>query len=517
MTGRIWRGGDIAVPPRATIVTLIAEVAARAPQRTAIIDSVSGLSLSYGTLMEKVERMAAGLRARGAGPGTCLAVHAGNAPEWVIAALGIMAAGGALTGASPLVKVDELARQLSITKARFLVTTPSLLAVAKAAAAASGTAEVIVADGTADGATAFDDLLISVRQTSGLAPDATAMLPLSSGTTGWPKAVELTHRSLLIAALQVHASLGWRADDTVLAVAPFFHILGSAVVMGGGLSIGAKLVTMPRYDFEAMLEVAERHRVSILVVSPPVMKALADHPAPDAHKLSRLRLIACGGAHVPAHVEAKVAERLRATVVQGYGLTETSANVAINPPAAPRRGTCGKLFPLVEARIADPDTGADRATGEAGEIWVRGPQLMKGFLGDAEAAKAMLAPDGWLRTGDIGFFDGDGYLHLTDRLKDLIKVNAAQVSPTELEALIATHPAVADVVVAGCPSERTGEVPVAYVVRRAPLEANELMIWVAARVSPHKKVRAVEFIDEVPRSPAGKVLRRTLTAAPAAR
>jgi acyl-CoA synthetase (AMP-forming)/AMP-acid ligase II len=158
----------------------------------------------------------------------------------------------------------------------------------------------------------------------------------------------------------------------------------------------------------------------------------------------------------------------------------------------------------------------DRAPGEAGEIWVRGPHLMRGYFGDAEATEAMFAVDGWLRTGDIGFFDGDAYLHITDRLKELIKVNAAQVSPTELEALIATHPAVADVAVAGRANEQTGEIPVAYVVRRTPLDAHELMTWIAARVAPHKKVRAVEFIKEVPRSPAGKILRRALEASPTA-
>lgn len=158
----------------------------------------------------------------------------------------------------------------------------------------------------------------------------------------------------------------------------------------------------------------------------------------------------------------------------------------------------------------------DRAPKQEGEIWVRGPHLMTGYLGDAEATGAMLAPDGWVRTGDVGFFDSDGYLHLTDRLKELIKVNAGQVSPTELEVLIATHPAVADVVVAGRPNEHTGEIPVAYVVRRAPIEAHDLMRWVAARVAPHKRVRAVEFINEVPRSPAGKILRRALKTPPMA-
>ena len=519
MANRVWRGDEIVVSSQATIVELIADTAARTPHQTALVDAVSGRSLSYGALIEKAQRMAAGLLARGAGAGTSLAVHAGNSPEWVIAALGVMAAGGAVTGASPMMKIGELARQLKVTKARFIVTIPHLLQVAREAAAASGGIHVIVAGGTADGAIPLDELLTSggAAQTSALALGGTAMLPLSSGTMGWPKAVELTHRNLVVSAHQVHASLGWRPDDTVLAVAPFFHILGSAVVMCAGLSIGAKLVTVPRYDFETMLEVIEQHHVTVLVVPPPVMKALADHPAVDNHDLSQLRLICCGGAHVPAQVEDKVAQRLQATVVQGYGLTETSANVAINPPAAPRPGSCGKLFPLVEARIVDPETGADRGPGEAGEIWVRGPHLMNGYRGDAEATRAVFAADGWLRTGDVGLFDDDGYLLLTDRLKELIKVNAAQVSPTELEALIATHPAVADVAVVGRPNERTGEIPVAYVVRRAPLDANELMTWVSARVSPHKKVRAVEFINEVPRSPAGKILRRALNASPTAR
>jgi acyl-CoA synthetase (AMP-forming)/AMP-acid ligase II len=220
-----------------------------------------------------------------------------------------------------------------------------------------------------------------------------------------------------------------------------------------------------------------------------------------------------GGAPMPAAVEEAVARRIAATIVQGYGMTETSGTISVNPPEAPRPGTCGRLFPLTQARVVDPGTGRDRPAGEAGEIWVRGPQLMHGYFGDEEATRTILTEDGWLRTGDLGLFDGDDYLHIVGRLKELIKVHAHQVAPAELEALLLTHSSIADAAVVGRPNQQTGEVPVAYVVTKAAIDPQELMSWVAARVAPYKKVRAVEFVQEIPRSSSGKILRHLLEAA----
>jgi len=238
---------------------------------------------------------------------------------------------------------------------------------------------------------------------------------------------------------------------------------------------------------------------------------LAQHPEIEGRDLSHMRLIMCGGAHVSGAIEEAVARRFGATVVQAYGTTETSGAITVSPPTAPRPGTCGKPFPLVEVRIVDPQTGRDQRSTETGEVWTLGPQLMKGYFADPEATREVLSADGWLRTGDLGFFDVEGYLHLSGRLKDLIKVNAFTVAPTELEALLTTHPAVADAAVVGRARGKMGEVPVAYVVPRLPIEPDELLRWVAERVAPYKKIRAVELVEEIPRSPAGKILRRLLT------
>jgi acyl-CoA synthetase (AMP-forming)/AMP-acid ligase II len=512
MTRQISLGFDLEVPSQATILSMIAAAAERYPDRPALVDSTSGRATRYEELIDKVRRLASAFRARGAGPGSCIAVHGPNSADGVIAALGMAAAGGAFTGANQAVTAVELSRLIEITCARFLVTTLPLLATAREAASRAGAPELIVLDGKSDGTIALSQLLDGVSPLNDftVGPETVAMRPCSSGTSGLPKAVELTHRALAAAALQVRAATGMRQDDTLLAVAPLFHIMGTAFFIGAGLTLGASIRVMPHYRLEPFLDAIERSGVTFLVATPPIMQALADHPAVSNYDLRRVRLIVCSGAATSAEVEKKVARRLGTVVTQAFGMTEMSGPIAFNPPQAPRPGSCGILVPSTEARIVDPNIDADKGAGEIGEIWVRGPQMMRGYFANVEATRAAFSPDGWLRTGDMGFFDADGYLHLVDRLKELIKVNAYQVAPTELEALIVSHPAVVDAAVLGRPDERTGEMPVAFVVPRSQIEANELITWVAARVAPYKKIQAVEFVDQIPRSPAGKILRRVL-------
>jgi acyl-CoA synthetase (AMP-forming)/AMP-acid ligase II len=513
VVGRIWAGSHIELPTGATIPGLVAQAAAQHAERIALVDSLSGRTMTYGALDASVVAVASALRSRGAGGDTVLAIYAPNSIAWVVATLAVMRAGGAASGASPLLKPDELARHLRLTKARWLLTAPQLLEPAMAAAAEAGGVEVIVDGDAVEGATAFSEFFREPGCGNAMSvdPAAPAMLPFSSGTTSLPKPVVLTHRALAAAALQIHSVLGFTSEDTLLALAPFFFILGSVVVLFGGLAAGAKLVVVPRFDFETVLDNMERHHVSIGVLTPPILKLLAERSEVDRHDLSPLRLIASGGTSVPAELEERVARRLRAIVVQGYGMTETSATIAINPPASPRPGTCGKPFPLVEMRIVDPETALDKEPAETGEIWVRGPQLMTGYLGDPAATHQSFSTDGWLRTGDLGFVDADGYLHLSGRIKEMIKVNAYQVAPAELERLLASHQSVADVAVVGRPDERVGEIPVAYVVPRTKIDPEDLMNWVAVRVARYKRIRAIRFVDQIPRSPAGKILRRLLT------
>jgi acyl-CoA synthetase (AMP-forming)/AMP-acid ligase II len=502
-----------------TVHQLALQHADRLGGKPALVDAASGRTLSYRQLAAGAERVAAGLAARGFGKGDVLAMHAPNLPEYALAAYGAMAAGGVVTGTNPMLTVEELAAQLADSGARVLVTVPPFLDRATAAAARAGVDEVLVL-GEAPGATPFASLVRHDLPPARVAIDPAAdlvALPYSSGTTGLPKGVEQTHASLVTHARQAQTVMGFHEGDVLLAVAPFFHTMGSNLMMTCGLLAGATIVTLPRFDLEAFLEAIQRHRVTAMVVVPPIVLALANHPLVDRYDLSSLRLIGCGAAPLGADVEQRCAERLGCPVFQGFGITEAGCTVAINPLDAPRRGSAGRLLPNTEARVVDPASGADLGPGRSGELLVRGPQLMRGYRGHPDATAATVDAEGWLHTGDLVYIDGDGYLFVVDRLKELIKYKGYQVAPAELEHLLLAHPAVADAAVIPRPDPEAGEVPVAYVARRGEVSAGELLAYVAERVAPYKRVRAVELVEQVPRSPAGKLLRRKLVDAERAR
>ena len=498
-----------------TLPALVLERAAGLGDKPALVDATSGRTLGYRQLAEGVERVAAGLAARGFARGDVLALYSPNLPEYALAAYGAMAAGGTVTGANPLLTTEELAGQLADAEARLLVTVPPFLDRALAAADKAGVQEVLVF-GEADGATPFRELLTHASPPAQVAIDPdrdSAALPYSSGTTGLAKGVELTHTQLVTNLRQAQAVLGLREDDVVLAVAPFFHAMGFNILLACSLAAGATVVTMPRFDLEGFLQAIQEHRATFTIVVPPIVLALANHPLVDSYDLSSLRALGVGAAPLGAEPEQRCAERLGCMTVQGYGMTETTALVATGPLHAPRRGSVGRLVPNTEARIVDPDSGADLGPGRTGELWVRGPQIMRGYRDRPEATAQTVDADGWLHTGDLCYLDEDGYLFVVDRLKELIKYKGYQVAPAELEHLLLTHPAVADAAVVPRPDPEAGEVPVAHVALRGQATAEELLVYVAERVAPYKKLRAVRFTDQVPRSPAGKLLRRKLVEA----
>jgi acyl-CoA synthetase (AMP-forming)/AMP-acid ligase II len=269
---------------------------------------------------------------------------------------------------------------------------------------------------------------------------------------------------------------------------------------------------MPRFELEEFLRILQEHRVTRAYLVPPIVLALAKHPMVDKYDLSALQLVVSGAAPLDAGLERAAAGRLDTMVVQGWGLTETSPVLtsSIGAPLGSRPGSVGTLLPNTELRVVDPATGADLGRNETGELVARGPQVMKGYLNAPEATAEMLEPDGWLHTGDLGHVDDDGYVFVVDRVKELIKYKGLQVAPAELEAVLLAHPEVADAAVVRSPDEEAGEVPKAFVVARSPLAAAEVMAFVAERVAPHKRVRKVEFVDEIPKAPSGKILRRVL-------
>jgi acyl-CoA synthetase (AMP-forming)/AMP-acid ligase II len=344
-------------------------------------------------------------------------------------------------------------------------------------------------------------------------PEDLAVLPYSSGTTGRMKGVMLSNRNLVANIEQAWTSLPLTEDDTLVGVLPFFHSYGQTVVLNMGLAKGSTIVVMARFDLDALLEIVEKYHVTWLHIVPPIVLALATSPQIGERDTSSLKMIVSGAAPLDADLVGRAEERIGAPIRQGYGLTEVSpvshksraADVDKTPP-----GSIGPLIPNTEARLVDPETDEDVAEGEEGEIWLRGPQVMLGYLNDDEATAAIFPGDGWMRTGDVGRVDENGYFFIVDRLKELIKYKGYQVPPAELEAVLVSHPKVKDAGVIGVPMEDGGEAPKACVVAEDGLDADELMAFVAERVAPYKRVREVEFVDEVPKSASGKILRRLL-------
>jgi acyl-CoA synthetase (AMP-forming)/AMP-acid ligase II len=504
---------DVDIPDGA-LTPYVLERAAELGDKPALVDGPTGRTLTYRELDAGVRAFAAGLAAaRGFGRGDVFALFMPNLPEYAVAFHGVSLAGGTNTTINSLYTPDEIAFQLRDAGARWMLTIPQFLDRALPAAVETGV-EVFVL-GQAEGATPFAELMATGEQPPPVEVDPAedvVTLPYSSGTTGLPKGVMLTHRNLVANLAQCDGIEQVGRDEVLIGVLPFFHSYGQTVILNFALRKGGTIVTMPRFDLEQFLGLVQEHRITRAHLVPPIVLGLAKHPAVERYDLSSLRVITSGAAPLGADLQEAAADRLGCVVKQGYGLTETSPVTHINPddPAEVRLGSVGVPIPNTECRVVDPATGADLGVGEDGEIWIRGPQVMKGYLNRPEESAWTVDADGWLHSGDIGHVDADGYFSVVDRLKELIKYKGFQVPPAELEALLQTHPAVADAAVIPVPDEEAGEIPKAYVVLRGELTEDELMASVAERVAPHKKVRRVGFVEEIPKSASGKILRRVL-------
>ncbi|MET7380752.1 4-coumarate--CoA ligase family protein [Streptomyces sp. NPDC005526] len=487
----------------------------------ALIDGTDGTTLTYDQVDRFHRRIAAALAEAGVRKGDVLALHSPNTVSFPVAFYAATRAGASVTTVHPLATPEEFAKQLRDARARWIVTVSPLLAAARRAAElAGGTEEIFVCD-SAPGHRSLVDMLASAAPEPSVAVDPArdvAALPYSSGTTGVPKGVMLTHQQIATNLAQLEPLITAGPGDRILAVLPFFHIYGLTALMNAPLRKGATVVVLPRFELETFLAAVQDHRITGLYVAPPIVLALAKHPAVARYDLSSLRYIISAAAPLDAHLAAACSRRLGLPPVgQAYGMTELSPGTHVVPQDALHKappGTVGKLIAGTEMRIVSlTESGRDLGAGEAGEILIRGPQVMKGYLGRPDATAAMIDRDGWLHTGDVGYTDRDGWLFVVDRVKELIKYKGFQVAPAELEALLLTHPGIADAAVIGVYDDDGNEVPHAYVVRQptaTDLSAGEVMMHVAERVAPYKRVRHVTFLDAVPRAASGKILRREL-------
>ena len=501
--------------PEVPLTEFVFERAAEHAEKTALIDGVSGRVLTYGQLAGAVRSAAAGLARRGFAKGDVLALLSPNVPEYVVAFHAVATLGGVVTPVNPMYTVEELAKQLGDSGAKWLVTVPPLLERARAAAEGKGLSELFVF-GEAEGATPFAALLeggaddlpdVEINPAEDL-----VVLPYSSGTTGVCKGVMLTHRNLVANLAQIRGTGHDWLDQTLVCVLPLFHIYGMVVIMNHGLRCSATLVTLPRFDFEQLLRVMQEYRVSLAHVVPPIVLALSKSPLVDAYDLSALKTIFSGAAPLGAEQVRECTERLACEIIQGYGMTETSPVTHLTTWERNKPGSVGVCVPNMECRLVSVETGEEVGVGERGEVHVRGPQVMKGYLGRPEATAQTVDAEGWLHTGDVAYADEEGFFYVVDRAKELIKYKAFQVAPAELEAVLLTHHSVADAAVIPSPDEEAGEVPKAFVVIKEGhgLTEAEVLGFVAAQVAPYKKVRRVEFVSQIPKSPSGKILRRLL-------
>ncbi|MEY2975340.1 MAG: hypothetical protein RIR49_1760 [Actinomycetota bacterium] len=501
---------DIPVVP---VSEFVLRLAATHPDRPALIDGPSGRSYTFAQFSDMVHRLAGGLAARGFGPGHTLALMAPNVPEYAVVFHAVAVAGGTVTTINPTYGAEEVAFQLRDAGASELVTIGMFTDVARAAVVGTPIDEIITID-AADGTTALTSLLADPIGQVPIDPlSHVVVLPYSSGTTGLPKGVMLTHHNLVANICQCDHAIRYAPEGEVaLAFLPFFHIYGMQVLMNGLLANGVTVVTLPRFDLDQALGLVQQHRITRLFAVPPVVLALAKHPAVDGYDLSSLTQVFSGAAPLGGEIALEASARIGCEVVQGYGMTELSPVSHTTPPGMFKSGSSGVTVSNTESRIVDPETGEDQPVGGRGELWVRGPQVMVGYLNNPEATAATIDSDGWLHTGDVAVIDEDGHMTIVDRVKELIKFNGFQVPPAELEALLVTHPEVLDVAVIGIPDDEAGELPKAFIVRRPGSEvaATALQEFVAGHVATYKQIRLVEFVDEIPKSASGKILRRVL-------
>ncbi|TMD56630.1 MAG: long-chain fatty acid--CoA ligase [Chloroflexi bacterium] len=499
-----------------TLQDRLREVAREVGDKPALL--MGDRSVSFREVDQLSDRLAAALAKRGVRPGDRVTIFMPNSVEFVIAFYGTLKAGGVVNPINAQSKEREVRFQVDDAGATAVLYHAALAPVVDAVRSElkGVRAFAVTGDAAPSGVERLNDLLMAdgpdVSVSAHVGMNDLAALPYTSGTTGFPKGVMLTHANLTANQQQFFAAVPVRRDDVFLNVLPYFHIYALNLLMTGAISLGATQVIMPRFDMVEYCTLVERRRATVCFIVPPIVLGLAMSPEVEKHDFSSVRFFFSGAAPLAPDPAKRMIQRIGKPIIQGYGLTETSPVTHANPIEAAVLESIGRPVPGTEDKIVDLETGTKTLpNGEVGEICVRGPQVMKGYW-NKPVDTADVIRDGWFHTGDVGRRDDKGYVFIVDRKKEFIKYKGFGVGPAEVEAVLCEHPAVADAGVIGKPDEEAGEIPKAFVQLRPNTQATaeELIAFVKERIADYKRVREVEFIEKVPRTASGKILRREL-------
>ncbi|KAI3929065.1 hypothetical protein MKW92_016885 [Papaver armeniacum] len=533
---------DIYIPNHLPLHFYCFENISKFGDRPCLINGSTGEIHSYLDVERISRKVAAGLHHKvGIKQGDVIMLLLQNCTEFVFAFLGASYRGATTTTANPFYTANEIAKQAKASKTKLIITQACYVDKLKDLMANSNKnvdgevdidgsnngIQVMCIDTPPEGCLHFSELtqcdeteLPEVEINS----DDVVALPYSSGTTGLPKGVMLTHKSLITSVAQQvdgeNPNLYFHSEDVIVCVLPLFHIYSLNSVLLCGLRAGAAILIMQKFEIISLMELTQKYKVSIAPFVPPIVLAIAKSPVVDNYDLSSIRTVMSGAAPMGKELEDTVRAKLpNAKLGQGYGMTEAGPVLSMclafaKEPSEVKSGSCGTVVRNAEMKIVDPETGLSLPRHQSGEICIRGDQIMKGYLNDPEATKITIDMDGWLHTGDIGYIDDDEEIFIVDRLKELIKYKGFQVAPAELEAMLIAHPNINDAAVVSMKDEAAGEVPVAFVIRSngSQITEQEIKKYISDQVVFYKRIHKVFFPESIPKAPSGKILRKDLRA-----
>ncbi|CAK1550509.1 unnamed protein product [Leptosia nina] len=495
--------------------------------KTALVCAETGRSVTYRDILQHSVNLARALQKLGLKKGDVVALSCENRFEFTVTSLAVIYCGGILSTLNVTYSPGEISHLLEITKPKFIFTSPITAQNIYDCSKDLKYVEKLILFGEYDVVPAlFYDELIKTHvniddfilvDVNG-AEDTVAVM-CSSGTTGMPKGVMLTHVNFLTlsAHMRYYLELSQKRKKhvikTALSLIPWFHAYGFITTLAV-LALHVEVVFLMRFDEEQFLSTIQKYKINMTTIVPPLAVFLAKHPLVSKYDLTSLNEVWCGAAPLSSDIQAAISKRTGIDYIrQGYGLTEVTMACCVDVTGGVKIGSCGTPAPGMKIKVVDIETGDKLGPGKEGELWIKSPLQMKGYLGDQAASDALLDAEGFIRTGDIGYYDAEGYIFIVDRLKELIKYKGFQVAPAELEAMLLRLQGVADCGVVGLPDEVAGELPIAFVVLQpdAKLTAQQIIEYVASKVSPAKRLRGgVIFVDEIPKNPSGKILRREL-------